>query len=83
MKKKRLFLDDLRLPTTNHAYMDTPMRLALGEGEWDIVRNYKSFTEWITKNGLPEFIMFDHDLEYQPAIEVDNLQIVNNNEYIV
>lgn len=83
MKKKRLFLDDLRLPTTNHAYMDTPMRLALGEGEWDIVRNYKSFTEWITKNGLPEFIMFDHDLEYQPAIEVDNLQIVNNNEYII
>ena len=24
--------------------------------------NYNEFIEWITKNGLPDFISFDHDL---------------------
>ena len=43
---KKLYLDDLRV---------TP------EG-FDRVYNYADFVEYITQNGLPDFISFDHDL---------------------
>ena len=41
---KKLYLDDLRV---------TP------EG-FDRVYNYADFVEYITQNGLPDFISFDH-----------------------
>ena len=47
-----LFLDDERNP--NKFLNDTRT--------WVIVRNHKQFVETITKNGLPQFISFDHDL---------------------
>jgi len=43
---KKLYLDNLRV---------TP------EG-FDRVYNYADFVEYITQNGLPDFISFDHDL---------------------
>jgi hypothetical protein len=39
--------------------------------EWAIVKNYDEFTKWITLNGLPEMVSFDHDLadeHYSPAM---------------
>lgn len=30
--------------------------------QWDIVRNYNEFVDYIQTNGLPDFISFDHDL---------------------
>lgn len=30
--------------------------------EWDIVKNYNEFVNYIQKNGLPDVISFDHDL---------------------
>ena len=77
----RLFLDDLRLPTTNHAYMDSEMKKVLSEGQWHTVRNYEDFSQWIISNGLPDFVMFDHDLEYQCV--VDNPKLVNDNEIVI
>ncbi len=47
MELKKLFLDDIRNPKT--------------EG-WEIVRNYDDFVKYITVNGLPDEISFDHDL---------------------
>jgi hypothetical protein len=46
--KKKLYLDDIRTPKT--------------EG-WDIVRSYDEFVNWITENGIPDEISFDHDLD--------------------
>jgi len=46
MAKTCLYLDDLR---------PTP------EG-FERVYDYEGFTEFITQNGLPDFISFDHDL---------------------
>ena len=43
---KKLYLDDLRV---------TPE-------DFDRVYNYADFVEYITQNGLPDFISFDHDL---------------------
>ncbi len=49
MKRKirKLYLDDVRTPNT--------------EG-WEIVRTYEDFVSWITENGLPDEVSFDHDL---------------------
>lgn len=47
---KKLYLDDKRNPKT--------------EG-WIILRSYNEFVNWIKKNGLPDFISFDHDLSYE------------------
>lgn len=50
----KLFLDDLR--TVDMVYDKSR------ESEFDIVRTYQDFIEYINKNGLPEFISFDNDL---------------------
>ena len=52
---KRLFLDDERDP-----YKVTWVEMPLGP--WEIVRSYREFTDWVTKNGVPAFVSFDHDL---------------------
>ncbi len=41
------------------------------ESEFDIVRNYKDFVNYIEKNGLPNFISFDNDLGLDESGEVD------------
>jgi hypothetical protein len=51
---KKLFLDDIR--TIDMVY-DKSM-----ESEFDIVRTYEDFVDYILKNGLPDFISFDNDL---------------------
>ena len=51
---KKLFLDDLR--SIDMVY-DPSM-----EREFDIVRTYHDFVQYIKANGLPDFISFDNDL---------------------
>jgi hypothetical protein len=50
--KKALYLDDVRTPT----------QTLPGYEPWHVVRNYDEFVEWITENGIPDMISFDHDL---------------------
>ena len=47
-----LYLDDTRTATT-------PLP---NSHPWEVVRNYSEYVSWIDKNGLPDFISFDHDL---------------------
>jgi len=51
---KKLFLDDLR--TVDMVY-DASM-----VSEFDVVRTYDAFVEYIQQKGLPKFISFDNDL---------------------
>ena len=51
---KKLFLDDIR---TIEMVYDKSM-----EAEFEIVRTYHDFVNYIKLNGLPEFISFDNDL---------------------
>ena len=51
----KLFLDDVRNPR-DVKWAEMPL------GPWVIVRNYDDFVKYITSNGLPEFVAFDHDL---------------------
>lgn len=40
------------------------------EAEFDVVRNYADFVQYIEKNGLPDFISFDNDLGLNETGEV-------------
>jgi len=51
---KKLFLDDLR--TVDMVY-DSSMA-----SEFDVVRTYEAFVDYIQDHGLPDFISFDNDL---------------------
>lgn len=57
--KDGLFLDDVRNPK-DVTWIELPYTC-----DWAIVRNYNEFVEYITNNGLPKFITFDHDLAFE------------------
>lgn len=59
---KKLFLDDIR---TIEMVYDKSMK-----DEFDIVRSYDEFVDYIRINGLPEFISFDNDLGLDKRGEV-------------
>jgi hypothetical protein len=50
--KTALYLDDQRTPTVTIP----------GYEPWYVVRNYDQFVEWISSNGIPDLVSFDHDL---------------------
>ena len=69
-----LFLDDVRNPegdTMNYMFPRIGNQASMYRNEaWVIVKNYKEFTETITRLGLPEIVSFDHDLadiHYDPS----------------
>lgn len=63
--KKLLWLDDIRDPNTNDWLVFSPIEQPY-ECIW--VKSYNEFINWITKNGLPDGICFDHDLGNDVAI---------------
>ena len=63
----KLFLDDVRNPIDCILYIKDKIYAE----EWDIVRNYNEFINYITENGIPDLISFDHDLadeHYSPTM---------------
>ena len=61
--KNYLFLDDIRNPLDAIAFTTgRGINPEIYKEEWIIVRDYLQFINWITQNGLPELISFDHDL---------------------
>lgn len=69
MKKRLLWLDDTRDPSENDWIVFSPIGRNV-ETFW--VMSYDEFVTWITENGLPDGICFDHDLGYKldPNVEV-------------
>lgn len=57
--KKLLWLDDCRDPNTDDWLVFSPIGRTV-DVHW--VKSYAEFVNWITQNGLPEGICFDHDL---------------------
>ena len=55
MSDYNLFLDDSRNPK-DVKWIELP------PVEWVVVRSYDQFVDYITKNGVPVSISFDHDL---------------------
>jgi hypothetical protein len=71
-KKTLLWLDDWRNPWDEE--IDWMVFSPIGR-DVDIVwvKTYKEFTEWITNNGLPDAICFDHDLGKLTEVEMRKL----------
>ena len=66
--KKLLWLDDVRNPFEGGGLsIYSPIRKPF-ETVW--VKSYTEFTQWITNNGLPDAICFDHDLGDNREIEI-------------
>ena len=60
---KRLFLDDWRIPRDCATYMwQRKVNCTIFHEEWDIVRSYRQFINWIETNGIPNLVSFDYDL---------------------
>jgi len=59
MAKKLLWLDDCRNPQENDWLVFSPIGKDV-DVKW--VLSYDGFVKWITANGLPDAICFDHDL---------------------
>lgn len=59
MKKRLLWLDDSRNPLENDWLVFSPIGRNV-DVSW--VTSYDEFVNWITNNGLPDGISFDHDL---------------------
>lgn len=64
---KYLFLDDVRMPgdvTWTGIGTGKPFHESRG-APWAIVRSFDEAVAWVTENGFPEVISFDHDLGYE------------------
>lgn len=59
-KMKCLFLDDERMPEEVFEYTKNPIYM---KEQWDIVKNYNEFVEYIQNNGVPHIFSADHDLK--------------------
>jgi hypothetical protein len=69
--KKLLWLDDYRNPFNEPDWLVFSPIPRPYEVHW--VKSYDEFVKWITKNGLPDGICFDHDLadeHYHPDMYV-------------
>jgi hypothetical protein len=60
---KKLFLDDVR--SAEMVFINTIDPIYENNNEWEIVRSFNEFVSYIEENGLPEFISFDHDLDFE------------------
>jgi hypothetical protein len=66
--KNLLWLDDERNPFINTHFVLTPFLgkdVKVNEVNIVWVTNYTEFVEWISKNDIPDYISFDHDLAYE------------------
>lgn len=60
MQKTLLWLDDYRNPLEGEWLVFSPIKEPDYTVHW--VKNYAQFVEWISLNGLPTGVCFDHDL---------------------
>jgi hypothetical protein len=59
---KKLFLDDIRIPKDAIGLVPSNLNQYYWENDWVIVRDFHQFCDYLQKNGVPDFISFDHDL---------------------
>ena len=64
-QKSFLFLDDIRVPQNAYLWDEKGTLQAISgisNYNWDVVRNYDQFVEYVERNGIPDVISFDNDL---------------------
>lgn len=80
-----LFLDDVRMPADVGNYMlPVELRPMYRKEDWQIVRNFDEFRQWILDNGLPDVVSFDHDLaalHYDPSTWKEGFKYLDETGY--
>lgn len=77
-----LFLDDIRMPAQAyiHDHRTTLNQYSgIANFKWDIVRTYDEFVAWIDKNGIPDVVSFDNDLDPLKEVEKFDAMMVSGN----
>ena len=77
--KKLLWLDDIRNPLENNWLVFSPIDQPY-EVIW--VKKYHEYVSWITENGLPDAICFDHDLGCESQ-EIEEMTGMNCAKWLV
>jgi hypothetical protein len=67
---KGIFLDDIRIPSDLTYYIPKEELVPYLLTNWTFIRNYQDFVAYISKNGIPSIISFDHDL----GVNLDNTE---------
>lgn len=62
MVKTLVWLDDMRDPKTSDWLLRYAPDFFYNGGNIVWVKNYLEFANWVTENGVPDMICFDHDL---------------------
>jgi hypothetical protein len=80
----KLFLDDIRNPETlfygqaGKEWILNP--LYVNNSEWNVVRSFEAFVDFIEQNGLPDLISFDHDLDWEAYLPENQDEIIEYNK---
>ena len=82
MYMRKLFLDDIRSPKDGIGLVPSHMNKFYWANDWNVVRSHDEFVEWIEKNGVPDFVSFDHDLADEHYDEFMNLRDRSFEEYV-
>jgi hypothetical protein len=69
----KLFLDDNRQPYD--VFLKTIDPDYENNREWTIVSNFYEFINFIERNGLPNLISFDHDLDFEHYLPENQTKI--------
>lgn len=69
-----LFLDDIRQPK-QVKWVKLPECV-----EWNIVRNYNEFQDFLSKHGIPKFVAFDCDLGEEHYLYANNPEFLKKQE---
>jgi hypothetical protein len=79
---KKLFLDDMRQVRDACYYVENPK--IYWEDDWDIVRNYDEFINYIQNNDMPALISFDHDLaDFHYEYKTEEYESLSEEEMIM
>ena len=67
---KGVFLDDIRIPSDLTYYIPKEEIVPYLLTDWTVIRSYQDFVAYISQNGIPSIISFDHDL----GVNLDNTE---------
>ena len=84
MKNNKLFLDDIRIPKDAITLIPSSFNKFYWENDWDIVKNYDEFVQYIEVNGVPEFVSFDHDLaDFHYDLKPEDYENMSEDEMVM
>ena len=84
MKISKLFLDDTRIPKDAIGLVPSNFNKFYWENDWDVVKNYDEFVQYIEVNGVPGFVSFDHDLaDFHYDLKPEDYENMSEDEMVI